>query len=249
MWAVLLGNTELAKVLLATCADPMRASLLGARLCNHMAEVLPIEKQGLEVAAAEHESFAIKLLDLCPNPGKASLLLLTPARHWTRTCWSSPSIRGETFPRPPTLQNLIDLNLHGDVSEHTTSSIGVATDGKSSANPLALEPSRAMLPYRMFKTPQPGDELLLLLHAICPCILKLRRSPSAPREYRVRTIDFYNIPYVKQVLRKTMHMLYVLLFSLVVVGERVAPFVYYGMWDVFGVRPVCTAFWTSSHPR
>ena len=30
-------------------------------------------------------------------------------------------------------------------------------------------------------------------------------------------------------------------------GERVAPFVYYGMWDVFGVRPVwLLAFWTSS---
>ena len=54
-------------------------------------------------------------------------------------------------------------------------------------------------------------------------------------------------PGLKQVLRKTMHMLYVLLFSLIVVGERVAPFVYYGMWDVFGVRPVwLLAFWTSS---
>ena len=67
-----------------------RSSVLGC--VNHMAEVLPIEKQGLEVAAAEHEGFAIKLLDLCPNqarPRSSSSLRRVTGRA---TCWSSPSI-------------------------------------------------------------------------------------------------------------------------------------------------------------
>lgn len=86
VWAVLFGNTELAMVLLGTCADPMRAALLGARICNHMADVLPIESESLEEAARQHEDFAIALLDLCDNQNDAKCMLLSPAVRLPPPC-------------------------------------------------------------------------------------------------------------------------------------------------------------------
>ena len=53
----------------------MRAALLGARLCNHMAEVLPIETDQLTRAAKVHENYAIALLDGAP-PAMPPLSLL-----------------------------------------------------------------------------------------------------------------------------------------------------------------------------
>ena len=58
----------------------MRAALLGAKLCNHMAELLTIEAQMLERCARQHEDFAINLLDLCPTREEAEVLLLTPSQ-------------------------------------------------------------------------------------------------------------------------------------------------------------------------
>ena len=241
VWAVLLGNTELAKVLLGNCDEPMRAAILGARVCNHMAENLPVESFNLLAAAREHEEFAVNLLDLCANQTDAAILLLTPSRHWERNVLElGVYSEMKQFLAHRHCQNIMDTNLFGDVFAYLA-------PPNASRNPLALEPSCAMLPHRLQRDPHPSDGWLILANALCPCILKLRRTPGSKREPRF--YDFYNIPYVKQVLRKTMYILYVFLFSLCVVGERITPQLYWGVTRFFfGMRPATIlACWTCSH--
>ena len=190
--------------------------------------MLPIEKLGTPQVAgtAAHESPAIKLLDPCPNQSEASLLLPTPAPARSpgrATCWSSAVNSEMTRIAHRHRQNLIDLNLHGDVSEHShiLGSVWRPTGSVERQSARPSEPSRAMLPDRMFKTLVPGDEPLLLLHAIRPCILKPAARPQAPREHRVRTHALQHPAACQAAAQDRSHMLYVLRFPHVV-GERVA---------------------------
>lgn len=56
-----------AQVLLPMDAEPVRSALLGAKICKHMASLLPVEAKHLEAAARRHEQWGIEILDLCPN--------------------------------------------------------------------------------------------------------------------------------------------------------------------------------------
>ena len=209
IWAVLLGNTELAIVLLGECQDPMRAALLGARICNHMADVLPIERDGLKEDASKHEDFAIALLDLCANQNDAKVLLLTPARHWVRNVLElAVNSDMKKFTAHRHCQNLISAILHGDVDSDLFQPSDTSSGGAS----------QAMLPIRFERSPEKGDWVIVLAHAAFPCLLKLRRAPKAFRE-PIRS-DFYRIPYVKQVLRMTLYHGYCILFSIVVMSRR-----------------------------
>ena len=84
VWAVLLGNTDLAIVILPMGDEPIRSALIGARICKHMAELLPVEEPQLKEAASRHEEWAIEILNLCANQDAATTLLTSPTRHWDR---------------------------------------------------------------------------------------------------------------------------------------------------------------------
>ena len=42
VWAVLLGNTDLATMLLPACQEPIRAAVIGARLYDYMSYRMPL---------------------------------------------------------------------------------------------------------------------------------------------------------------------------------------------------------------
>ena len=85
VWAVLLGNTELALTLLPACQEPMRAAIIGARLCGHMQLMLPLHANVIEEAARVHEAWATNLLELCDSFEDSRRMLITQSRHWNRT--------------------------------------------------------------------------------------------------------------------------------------------------------------------
>ena len=106
------------------------------------------------------------------------MLLLSPARHWERNVLElAVNSEMKDFLAHRHCQNIIDQNLHGDVNDNLIEST-------SHRNPLALEPSCAMLPYRFQREPRGSDEWIILLHACCPCILKLRRAPGSRSDRR-----------------------------------------------------------------
>eukprot|EP00966_Prymnesium_polylepis_P309714 7155821-Prymnesium_polylepis.1 len=84
VWAVLLGNTELALVLLPLDVEPVRTALLGSCMCHAMAKLMPVESNEIIEAAEMHERWAISILDLCTNQDAATILLTTATRHWGR---------------------------------------------------------------------------------------------------------------------------------------------------------------------
>ena len=224
VWAVLLGQTEMAKVLLTACEDPMRAALLGARLCKHMAEALPIEQKELGEAAESHEDIAIELLELCQNEEDAACMLLSPARHWERNVLEL-AVHSEMkkFTAHRHCQNLIDRFLYGDVdTSYELDEVAASQSG-----------STLQLPKRFERSPFPiGDTVLIIAHAMCPIVMRPKRGDEAhPLALRIAPhargdvsfLHFYNIPYVKQTLRKLMYHAYCLVFSIVVMGEKFMP--------------------------
>ena len=190
---VLLGNTELARVLLGTCEEPMRAALLGAKLCNHMAELLTIEAQMLERCAKQHEDFAINLLDLCPTREEAEVLLLTPSRHWNRNVLGlAVNSEMKNFLAHRHVQNLVTRANAGDVPLNMINAHGATADSDATSEAH----SQAMLPARFSREPAPTavSAGLILAHAVFPCVLSLRTAPTAQR--LPIWSDFYHIPYV-----------------------------------------------------
>ena len=84
VWAVLLGNKELALALLPACREPIRAAIIGARLFKFMADTLPLHATELMNAANDQETWALNLLDLCDTYEEARRMLTTKSRHWAR---------------------------------------------------------------------------------------------------------------------------------------------------------------------
>ena len=72
-------------MLLPACQEPMRAAIIGAKLCATTAEVLPLHAVVLNAKAAEHEDFAVTLLGLCSNFEDARRMLITKSKHWNCT--------------------------------------------------------------------------------------------------------------------------------------------------------------------
>ena len=79
LWAVLLSQQELAKLLWARCDDPLRLALLASLLCKQlMAKCDGIEKEELGEQAAEYERWAAELLDEVEAKDTPLLLLALP---------------------------------------------------------------------------------------------------------------------------------------------------------------------------
>ena len=62
IWAVFLGSRELAGVLRTECQEPLRAALMGSKICLAMAELLPIETAELTVRTR------IRIFTRSPSP-------------------------------------------------------------------------------------------------------------------------------------------------------------------------------------
>ena len=85
VWAVLLGNHELALVLLPKCREPLRAAIIGVRLFKAMARRLPLHHEALEGFALEHEAWATHLLDFCDVFETARHMLTCPSATFEHT--------------------------------------------------------------------------------------------------------------------------------------------------------------------
>ena len=232
---MLLGNTELAAVLLTACEEPIRAALLGARICNQMAERLPIESENLKADAARHEAFAVDLLELAPNQQAATLLLLAPSRHWERNVLQlAVHSDNKGFVAHRRCQHLCDRSLFGDVE--------LETPGE--------RPLYAMLDSRFQKEPSSLDWLLLVLHALVPVngwLVRLRRSPRCPPEGTWHWHDFYRIPLVKKTLRTVLYQAYAALFSFVTLADTYTDMNAWFKYYAFDVDPLwLLAWWTAA---
>jgi len=231
IWAVLLGNTDLAMVLLSACDEPLRGALLGAKLCKKMATLLPVEEIYLKEAAVKHESFAVSLLELCPSQRAATMMLLTPARHWERNVLQfAASSEMKEFIAHRHIQFLIDRALFGDVETYFT------------------DPCKVMLPKRFQRDPQTLDSLRIMAHAtlapLCCGFLKLRPAPGT-KEDEIKWTDFYRIPYVKLTLRLVLYQTYALVFAFVVISDHYPE--WQQMWVPGLARPaIVMAWWTGA---
>ena len=79
LWAVLLSQQELAKLLWARCDDPLRLALIASLLCKQLMEKRDgIEKEELGAQAAEYERWAEELLEEAPEEDAPLLLLAIP---------------------------------------------------------------------------------------------------------------------------------------------------------------------------
>ena len=191
VWAVLLGNTDLAIVLLPMDVEPVRSALIGARICNYMAEQLPVEAKQLTEAARRHEDWAIEILDLCANQEAATCLLTSPTRHWDRNVIGLATFSDmKHFVSHRYCQNMCDSILQGNV------------EGGCASPPHAR--CRILLPPEYAHAQATFDTLRVLAHAFFPFlgIVQCRPLPNAVAPPTI--LSFYYIPFVKVSLTLTL---------------------------------------------
>jgi len=198
LWAILLGETELALALLPACREPMRAAVIGAGIAKAMASALPLHAVTLQEAAEEHEAYAIKLLDMCETFEDAWRMLITKSTTWTR----------------PVLHQAVAANLKKFVYHVHCQTLGDEwLYGRAD-----FEKPAVMLNGTAFTTAR------MLLHMAVPLdpplmrkMLKVVPSPSGSDAdvsgMTPNCWDYYTIPAVKLLVRLVMHFLYTLLLS------------------------------------
>jgi hypothetical protein len=82
MWAVLLGNQELARALWRRCLNPLRAAIAASRLCLKLRDTWGgAIREELQAAADEYEAWAIGTLDQIPAANAMDILTNVPVRH------------------------------------------------------------------------------------------------------------------------------------------------------------------------
>jgi hypothetical protein len=203
VWAVLLGKTDLALSLVTACQEPMRAAVIGARLCNEMATLQPLHQVSLAAASARHEAWAMSLLDLCESFEDAARMLITESATWTKPLLHM-AVQSDLRPfcSHVQCQLLADEWLLGNSDLFARPSAVLRHDDVSTAR---------MLWYMIFPVDLPGMDPMLAWR------LPLQMSPSdgaalclppTPPFY-----EYYRIPMVKLIVRCTMHLLYTLLLS------------------------------------
>eukprot|EP00908_Phaeocystis_cordata_P005249 Transcript_15726.p1 GENE.Transcript_15726~~Transcript_15726.p1 ORF type:complete len:838 (-),score=257.41 Transcript_15726:48-2561(-) len=199
IWAVLLGHTELASVLVTSCREPVRAALLGARISNFMADSLPLDAEELREAAAQHQAFAEGVLNMCPNFEAASIILATRSRIWHR-CVIQLAVQSElkVFCANRYCQQLCDALY-----------LGVQRDA------YLDEPPPAHL-----RVTHP----LATLPALLPLPLQLRKHflqyNDSKAEIESRFTDIYFVPHIKQNIRILTYVWYLAFYSYTLVSVR-----------------------------
>ena len=160
VWAVVFGKTELAQKLLPACREPMRAAVLGAKLCTSMAEVLPLHAVSMHAASSMYEHMATDLLDVCESADDAWRMLVTKSKVWTK----------------PLLQMAVQSDLRDFCSHVQCQSIGASATTLEAAPFTPPRPPLCFLPtpctfmslmhgaWQPIPPPLPsfqGDDLLL----------------------------------------------------------------------------------------
>ena len=198
LWAILLGETELALALLPACREPMRAAVIGAALAKSMADALPLHAVALQEAADEHEAYAIKLLDMCESFEDAWRMLITKSTSWTRPLMHQAVIAGlKKFVYHVHCQTLGDEWLYGRADFEQTA---VMLNGTSHS--VARMVLHAVVPFdppffpKMLKAVPPQGGSDEDLDGVTPSFF-----------------DYYKIPQVKLLVRFVMHLLYTVLIS------------------------------------
>lgn len=239
IWCVLLGDTDMAMAMLDVSNDPLRAALIGAHLCNVMAERLHIFEEELTEMGEVHERWAVDLLDLCEDQEAARLMLTTPSYHWDHSVIQlAEKTRMKKFAAHRFCQNLCDQLMLGNINK---------VDG---------QPCSMRLPRSFVSHPRFG---LVLMHALVPIVWRSKQSSenynglwltlkgrldsifddhegddddygeavnggggSRPTGGpKTRFYHFYAIPTAKQVLRSISFSCYVLLFSFVALRPQI----------------------------
>jgi len=198
VWAVLLGNTELALQLLPNCQEPMRAAIIGAKLCGYMASQLPLARNQLEEAAGEHERFAITLLDLCETFEDARKMLTTKSRHWNRTVVLLGLQSGlRNFIAHTYCQTLCDEWYKGNTEPTEKEAILVnAPPGMLGMLQIIIT---AVMPMKV---------------PFVPHMIKWDNDFGGPLDHTDPPMyQLYRIPAVKQILRLTLHICYTMFVS------------------------------------
>ena len=211
VWAVLLGNTELAIMLLPSCQEPMRAAIIGARLCNAMGTKLPLHKVELEASALQHEEFAVKLLDLCETFDDARRMLITKSRHWNRTVIQLGLQSGlRDFCSHAHCQTLCDEWYRGNIDGESYQVILASHD-----TPGLIDSMRIVLQAALIKIPG--------FAPLTTWSLPIGVDEDDARTDPMPMHDFYNIPGVKTLLRLTFHIGYTVLVSYAVMETNMQP--------------------------
>ena len=218
VWAVLLGNTDLALSLLPACQEPMRAAIIGARLCAHMQAKLPLHASHLEAAARTHEAWATNLLELCDSFEDSRRMLVTKSRHWNRTVLQLGVQSGlRDFAAHAQTQTLCDEWLRGNIELETPQV--VLDSGMHGLGGALRIMVGALMPF-----PVPAQLLAPITHWEIPLEKEDEFYVENRQLFRVdgdtttnlgvpSVSSFYRIPVVKQIVRLGMHLCYVAIMS------------------------------------
>ena len=226
VWAVLLGNTELALALLPFTQEPIRAAIIGTTLCMHMMQKIPLEKVALEEAREVHERFAIDLLELCVTFMDARRMLTTKSQLWKRTVVEmAVQANMMSFCQHRYPQTLCDEMLRGNTE------FGVSVVLENSLSKGGLGAAMQVIFHAAVPLPLPGIFLVTKpenrLHS--PLALGwckhqtsylTEEELSAGGQGPLKLMDFYDIPLVRQLVRLFAYFLFVLLFSTVVIKRQ-----------------------------
>ena len=257
VWAVLLGNTEMALTMLPFVQEPMRAAIIGARLCGNMAERLPLHAKKLEEAKEQHEDFAIELLDLCETFGEARRMLTTKSKHWNRTVLDlavqSDLLR---FCENRFCQLLCDEMARGSMDFGTSTvldnSLNIGKAGLSGAINIIMH---GVLPVPwpgilyevgvMDKDPEyPDDSMYAIGWVKRQTAFVTEKEKEQDRKDGRREVltiaKYYQIPLVRQLLRLFSYVCFVMLYSYTVIHPNVV-----GYYDVASKKSMFILFvWT-----
>jgi hypothetical protein len=208
VWAVLLGNTDLAIMLLPACQEPMRAAIIGARLCEYMAGRLPLHRLNLMEAARQHENFATNLLDLCETFEDARRMLTTKSRHWSRTVVQLALQSGlRDFIAHTYCQTLCDQWYMGNTDPVEKEAILASHEPPGLIGCVWILITAAA-PFKI-----PGIPSLIKWDSDTGGAEDLSEPPM---------LQLYRIPAVKQLLRLTMHVCFTVFISFAIM-ETAAP--------------------------
>ena len=135
--------------LLKACQEPIRASLIGARICKQMEFYLPLDIMELEQARDKYETFAESLLDAAEMPGRA--FMSSKGLVFRFRSGSTGTMRATVVVMPCTACEIVD---------------GLASDGCVmrrlclGSNPIGDEGCAALA--RSSASRQPGSRLMSL---------------------------------------------------------------------------------------
>ena len=128
VWAVLIGDVELAEVFWASSGssnrgDPIRLALIASQMSMRAAEVAILERADYVRNAAVFETWAIELLRKCDESDSLKLLL-REHDHWPHTVLRI-AMRGhpngcKKFIGEAYVQRLVDRHWHGHTARATT---------------------------------------------------------------------------------------------------------------------------------